>query len=224
MGFINWVKNHVRATTAIVVFPVALVICGVYMLNSKSNYDKYVTEYNENILNTKANSPVNPLDVFVNENYNSKYANKFEATASNFVLPEGKETALVEENGISYISGLNDNKYEVKLSFTLDATAYCDMSLTLATNYIKNNTLMSTDDLMAVVSIKINDGDIAGDIKLDVPEEGNDILWTTMVIKGIALPKGNNVLSISPLSAAESAYMPKIKGSVVYTDTNVAFN
>lgn len=223
MGFINWVKNHVVASVAIVVFPVSLIICGCVMLNSKNDYDQYVTEYNANVLNTKANSPVNPNDVLVADNFTSKYANKFTAEASDFVLPEGKTDALVEENGISYIGNLTDAKYEVTLNMNFEKTAYADVSLTLATSYVKNNVLMSTDDLMAVVSIKINDVDIAGEIKLQVEEDGENAIWTTMVIKGIALPKGTNTLSISPLSNAESVYMPKIKNAIVYTDTNVTF-
>ena len=223
MGFINWVKNHVVASVAIVVFPVALIICGVSMLNSKKEYDKYVVEYNANVLNTKANSPVNPNDVLTVDSFTSKYAKSFTAKPSDFVLPEGKENAIVEENGISYIGNLNDAKYEVTLNMNFEKTAYCDVSLELATSYVKNNVLMPTDDLMAVVSIKINDVDIAGEIKLDVEEDGEDAVWTTMVIKGIALPKGTNTLTISPLSEAESVYMPKIKNAVVYSDANVTF-
>ena len=223
MGFINWVKNHVVASVAIVVFPVALLICGGVMLNSKKEYEEYVVKYNENVLTTKANAPVNPNDVLVLDNFQSKYSKKFTAEASDFILPEGKDDAIVEENGITYLGNLNDAKYEVTLNMNFEKTAYADVSLTLGTSYVKNNLLMSTDDLMAVVSIKINGVDIAGDIKLEADEEGLNAIWTMMVIKGIALPKGVNTLSISPLSDAESAYMPKIRQAIVYTDTNVTF-
>ena len=77
MGFVNWVKTHVRASVAIVVFPVALIVCGAVMIASKVNYDNYVVEYNSNVLFTKANNPVSPTDVLVSDNFASKRASSY---------------------------------------------------------------------------------------------------------------------------------------------------
>lgn len=217
MGFVNWVKNHVRASVAIVVFPIALAICGGVMIASKVNYDNYIVKYEDDVLTTKANSPIDPLEVLINNDYTSKRASKYIANAEDFVLPEGKEVTD------SIIEGLNDAAYEVKLTANFADKSYCDIGLTLATSLVSDGKPVATDDLLSVVSIKINGSGIIGSIKLDVDEDGEEVIWSTMIVRGIALPKGENIITIAPASSSGGVYMPKIQSAVVYADVNVTF-
>lgn len=227
MKFMDWVKKHIVASVAIVVFPITLIVCGGVMIKSKVDYDNYVVEYDKNVLITKVSNPISPTEVSLVENFTSKRANKFVADAEKFILPEGKTDAIKNDGDIKYIGGLTDAKCEVTLKANFAENSYCDITLNLATgNTTTANSetiYASTDDLLAVVSIKVNGEDIAGDIKLDVDEDAKNIRWYTLAIKGIALPKGENVISISQLSEAEKNYMPNISSAAVYADANVTF-
>lgn len=216
MKFLNWVVNHLRLCVAIIVFPIALAVCGIVMYNSKVEYDEYVEKYDNDVLTTKATSAIDPLEVLVNNSFTSKRASKYTASANDFVLPTGKEVT----NNI--IEGLTDAKYEVTLKANFEAMSYCDVALELASGYEKDSKPAVTEDLLAVVSIKINGTEVAGDIKLGLDDDG-EVEWTTMVIRGIALDKGESIISISQLSDAEKGYMPKIKSATVYADVKVTF-
>mgnify|MGYP003311805672 CR=1 FL=1 len=231
MGFLNWVKKHIVASVAIVVFPITLIICGGVMIKSKVDYDNYVVEYEKNVLITKVSNPISPSEVGLVENFTSKRAKKFVADAEKFVLPEGRTDAIKNDGDTKYIGGLTDVKCEITLNVNFEENSYCDITLDLATGNtstanvggVNQEIYVSTDDLLAVVSIKVNGEDIAGDVKLDVNEDATSIRWYTLAIKGIALPKGDNVISISQLSEAEKNYMPNIANAVVYADANVTF-
>lgn len=224
MKFLDWVKNHIVASVAIVVFPVTLLICGGVMLKSKLDYDDYEVEYEITTLNTKANSPVNPSEVIVDETFTSKHQNKLDVKAENFKLPEEKkDSALKELTGeyTSYVTALTDAKYEVGFDVNFSENSYCDLTITFSTGYVKEGAITTTENLLDFVAIKINGYEIAGEVKLEAPEEGEELNWTTVAIKGIALPKGTNTVVVTPLADTEKGYMPNIRNAVIYSDVNV---
>lgn len=69
----NWILDHLRLFTAIVVFGVTVIVVGIVMITSYTSYKNYEKTYYQNDLDMRSLAAAAPKNVEINDNFKSKY-------------------------------------------------------------------------------------------------------------------------------------------------------
>ncbi|MCQ2088208.1 MAG: hypothetical protein MJZ37_09135 [Bacilli bacterium] len=247
MGFINWVKNHIVSSFAIVAGVAAISVSAANFASHRGKYDDYLKDYEKNKEELKLKVPQLPNSVGIVDNFvtygedeisssKSTYKNNYlyfatDATVAPLSKDVAEEIKKLDESDNSklnnYITSLD--RFGGAITFKIDAetAGYADIAIEMRTNW-KNDKgeYLPYENITDQIKIQINKLDVKTE-ELELPAERDS--FTTLVLKGTWLLEGNNTLTIT--SSAYNPYksdsnkvlyvVPDIRNVAVITDATV---
>ena len=227
----NWIINHLRAFTAIVVFGITFIIIGVVMIASYGSYKAYERNYYQNDLETRSVAAAAPTAIEINDNFASynndgslqKSASKLKQNVTAWAedLKVSKEVAVVSGSNRldSYLPGLSSGG-TVSVKLDLAQKAFVDIDFVVSSNYKKDNAIVTTEDLLSNVSFKVN-GEVMDEV-VDLESDGSEQNWHHVVMSNFALPEGQITIEITNVKN-KAAYMPNIRNISIFAGEAIAF-
>ena len=228
---INFVKQHIVISLAILLGVVVIVVSGVSFLSSYINYVNYSKSYDNMKSELLVNTPKPPEEVLRDNSYvvyddanggitstKSTYPNKY--------LLSARDAEIELDGGQPGYATVSGTAWEVATGFTkggsitykLNAASYgmSDIDVYLGFGEYKNVTI---DNLIDYVSIKVN-GFAVNTVGFDLPSDGS---LQQLVLKNTKLIAGENTLVFeTTVSSNDNFVMPAIAAVAFITDVEVA--
>lgn len=228
---INFVKQHIIISLAILLGVVVIVVSGVSFLSSYINYVNYSKSYDNMKSELLVNTPKPPEEVIRDNSYvvyddanggitstKSTYPNKY--------LLSARDAEIELDGGQPGYATVSGTAWEVATGFTkggsitykLNAASYgmSDIDVYLGFGEYKNVTI---DNLIDYVSIKVN-GFAVNTIGFDLPSDGS---LQQLVLKNTKLITGENTLVFETTVSSDNNFvMPAIAAVTVITDAELA--
>ena len=228
---INFVKQHIIISLAILLGVVVIVVSGVSFLSSYINYVNYSKSYDNMKSELLVNTPKPPEEVLRDNSYvvyddanggitstKSTYPNKY--------LLSARDAEIDLDNGQPGYATVSGTAWEVATGFTkggsitykLNAASYgmSDIDVYLGFGEYKNVTI---DNLIDYVSIKVN-GFAVNTVGFDLPSDGS---LQQLVLKNTKLIAGENTLVFeTTVSSNDNFVMPAIAAVAFITDVDLA--
>ena len=228
---INFVKQHIIISLAILLGVVVIVVSGVSFLSSYINYVNYSKSYDNMKSELLVNTPKPPEEVVRDNSYvvyddanggitstKSTYPNKY--------LLSARDAEIELDGGQPGYATVSGTAWEVATGFTkggsitykLNAASYgmSDIDVYLGFGEYKNVTI---DNLIDYVSIKVN-GFAVNTVGFDLPSDGS---LQQLVLKNTKLIAGENTLVFeTTVSSNDNFVMPAIAAVAFITDVDLA--
>ena len=228
---INFVKQHLIVSLAILVGVVVIIVTGVSFLTSYVNYVNYSKSYDNMKSELLVNTPQPPEDVFRDNEYvvyddanrsvtstKSSYANKYVLSA--------RDAKIDLDDGQPAYTTLSGTAWEVATGFTkggsitykINTASYgmSDIDVYLGLGEVKN---IPVDNLIDFVTIKVN-GLSVNTANFDLPSNGS---LQQLVLKNTKLITGENTLEFATsVSSNNNFLMPAIAAVTFITDVELA--
>ena len=228
---INFVKQHIIISLAILLGVVVIVVSGVSFLSSYINYVNYSKSYDNMKSELLVNTPKPPEEVLRDNSYvvyddanggitstKSTYPNKY--------LLSARDAEIELDGGQPGYATVSGTAWEVATGFTkggsitykLNAASYgmSDIDVYLGFGEYKNVTI---DNLIDYVSIKVN-GFAVNTVGFDLPSDGS---LQQLVLKNTKLIAGENTLVFeTTVSSNDNFVMPAIAAVAFITDVDLA--
>ena len=228
---INFVKQHIIISLAILLGVVVIVVSGVSFLSSYINYVNYSKSYDNMKSELLVNTPKPPEEVLRDNSYvvyddanggitstKSTYPNKY--------LLSARDAEIDLDNGQPGYATVSGTAWEVATGFTkggsitykINAASYgmSDIDIYLGFGEYKNVTI---DNLIDYVSIKVN-GFAVNTVGFDLPSDGS---LQQLVLKNTKLIAGENTLVFeTTVSSNDNFVMPSIAAVAFITDVDLA--
>ena len=228
---INFVKQHIIISLAILLGVVVIVVSGVSFLSSYINYVNYSKSYDNMKSELLVNTPKPPEEVIRDNSYvvyddanggitstKSTYPNKY--------LLSARDAEIELDGGQPGYATVSGTAWEVATGFTkggsitykLNAASYgmSDIDVYLGFGEYKNVTI---DNLIDYVSIKVN-GFAVNTVGFDLPSDGS---LQQLVLKNTKLIAGENTLVFeTTVSSNDNFVMPAIAAVAFITDVDLA--
>lgn len=248
MSFVNWVRNHIVSSFAIVAGVAALAVSGAKFASHRGDYNDYLKEYEKNQESLKAKVPQLPTSVGIIDNFvtygddvisssKSTYKNKYlyfatDATVAPLSKDVAEEIKKLDEEDTSelnkYITSLD--RFGGAITFKIDAetAGYADIAIEMRSNW-KNDKgeYLPYENITDQIKIQINKLEVKTE-ELELPADRDS--FTTLVLKETWLLEGSNTLTIT--SSAYNPYksdsnkilyvVPDIRNVAVITDATVS--
>ena len=228
---INFVKQHLIISLAILLGAVVVIVSGVSFLSSYINYVKDSKSYDKMKSELLVNTPKPPEEVLRDNSYvvyddaagsvtstKSKYPNKY--------LLSARDAEIDLHNGQVANTTMSGTAWEVATGFTkggsitykINTTSYgmSDIDVYLGFGEYKN---VQIDNLIDYVSIKVN-GFSVNTVDFDLPSDGS---LQQLVLKNTKLITGENTIVFqTTVSSNDNFVMPAIAAVTVITDVELA--
>ena len=228
---INFVKQHIVISLAILLGVVVIVVSGVSFLSSYINYVNYSKSYDNMKSELLVNTPKPPEEVLRDNSYvvyddanggitstKSTYPNKY--------LLSARDAEIELDGGQPGYATVSGTAWEVATGFTkggsitykINAASYgmSDIDVYLGFGEYKNVTI---DNLIDYVSIKVN-GFAVNTVGFDLPSDGS---LQQLVLKNTKLIAGENTLVFeTTVSSNDNFVMPAIAAVAFITDVDLA--
>ena len=228
---INFVKQHIIISLAILLGVVVIVVSGVSFLSSYINYVNYSKSYDNMKSELLVNTPKPPEEVLRDNSYvvyddanggitstKSTYPNKY--------LLSARDAEIELDGGQPGYATVSGTAWEVATGFTkggsitykINAASYgmSDIDVYLGFGEYKNVTI---DNLIDYVSIKVN-GFAVNTVGFDLPSDGS---LQQLVLKNTKLIAGENTLVFeTTVSSNDNFVMPAIAAVAFITDVDMA--
>ena len=228
---INFVKQHIIISCAILLGVVVIVVSGVSFLSSYINYVNYSKSYDNMKSELLVNTPKPPEEVVRDNSYvvyddanggitstKSIYPNKY--------LLSARDAEIELDGGQPGYATVSGTAWEVATGFTkggsitykINAASYgmSDIDVYLGFGEYKNVTI---DNLIDYVSIKVN-GFAVNTVGFDLPSDGS---LQQLVLKNTKLIAGENTLVFeTTVSSNDNFVMPAIAAVAFITDVDLA--
>ena len=228
---INFVKQHIIISLAILLGVVVIVVSGVSFLSSYINYVNYSKSYDNMKSELLVNTPKPPEEVLRDNSYvvyddanggitstKSTYPNKY--------LLSARDAEIELDGGQPGYATVSGTAWEVATGFTkggsitykINAASYgmSDIDIYLGFGEYKNVTI---DNLIDYVSIKVN-GFAVNTVGFDLPSDGS---LQQLVLKNTKLIAGENTLVFeTTVSSNDNFVMPSIAAVAFITDVDLA--
>lgn len=228
---INFVKQHIIISCAILLGVVVIVVSGVSFLSSYINYVNYSKSYDNMKSELLVNTPKPPEEVVRDNSYvvyddanggitstKSTYPNKY--------LLSARDAEIELDGGQPGYATVSGTAWEVATGFTkggsitykINAASYgmSDIDVYLGFGEYKNVTI---DNLIDYVSIKVN-GFAVNTVGFDLPSDGS---LQQLVLKNTKLIAGENTLVFeTTVSSNDNFVMPAIAAVAFITDVDLA--
>ena len=232
MKLINFIKQHVIASLAILLGGVALVVSAAVFITSAVQYDQYGKDYEVRKETLLANMPQLPEDVFKDNEYvtyNDKTgeADKTKSTYANKYVFGVRDAVIDLDKGEPEYANFGETVWEVATGFksggsmtytiNLASNGKTDIDVYLALGEVKN---VPIDNLIDFITIKVN-GLTVNTVKFDLPSDGS---LQQLVLKNTNLIKGENTLEFatSVSDGSNNFIMPAIAAVTFITDAALA--
>ena len=228
---INFVKQHLIISLAILLGAVVIVVSGVSFLSSYINYVNYSKSYDKMKSELLVNTPKPPEEVLRDNSYvvyddatgsitstKSTYPNKY--------LLSARDAEIDLDNGQPEYTTMSGTAWEVATGFTkggsitykINTASYgmSDIDVYLGFGEYKN---VQIDNLIDYVSIKVN-GFSVNTVGFDLPSNGS---LQQLVLKNTKLITGENTIVFqTTVSSNDNFVMPAIAAVTVITDVEMA--
>ena len=228
---INFVKQHIIISLAILLGVVVIVVSGVSFLSSYINYVNYSKSYDNMKSELLVNTPKPPEEVIRDNSYvvyddaNGGIAST-KSTYPNKYLLSARDAEIELDGGQPGYATVSGTAWEVATGFTkggsitykLNAASYgmSDIDVYLGFGEYKNVTI---DNLIDYVSIKVN-GFAVNTVGFDLPSDGS---LQQLVLKNTKLIAGENTLVFeTTVSSNDNFVMPAIAAVAFITDVDLA--
>ena len=228
---INFVKQHLIISLAILVGAAVIIVTGVSFLATYVNYVNYSKDYDKMKAELLVNTAKPPESVLRDNQYvvyddANGSVTSTKSTYPNKYVIRARDAEIDLDDGQPAYTTLSDTVWEVATGFTkggsitykINAASYgmSDIDVYLGFGEYKN---VQIDNLIDYVSIKVN-GFSVNTVDFDLPSNGS---LQQLVLKNTKLITGENTLVFeTTVSSNNNFVMPAIAAVTVITDVELA--
>ena len=230
--FFAWMKNHIVASTAILLGAVTVIVAGTVFAVSGAQYANYSNEYEMKKKELLSNTAQLPEQVFRDNTYVTydDTAKSVSSTKSSYAHPyllTVQDAEIDLDKGEPVLTTLGSTSWEVatgfksggSMTYTINTASngLSDIDVYLALGEVKN---VPIDNLIDFITIKIN-GLPVNTVDFDLPSDGS---LQQLVLKNTNLIKGENTLEFatSVSDGNNNFIMPAIAAVTFITDVELA--